>query len=433
MIDQLNLNLKNFGQIATADIDIGKVNIVGGLNSTGKSTCSKILYSLLRSNSKSRKRLSETRLVNEVFKLGVELFNFSRMALDEDEDDEVIRDRFDEIINDMKTDMSDNVKPEDFGVIDYFEKLKKIYRDMKIKEDYKKILDNSLEKVQKLVDVYNEDGNELFKSIMNPLIKREFGKNIQELNDVRLTGKFNDQSFDYKLNISSSEFDITNCFIVDEVFYFDSFSVFDLVSRGGLQNTEHVNHIFQSLDEDSSSDWGDEIINDNLIEIEQEIMEITGGRFVKDDKNVMYISSGKEFLMKNTSSGIKHLGVIQMLLNNRKLVENSFLIIDEPEVNLHPELQINFAKIITLLVNELNVTVYINTHSPLFIEAIRTYSETYNLLKDTNFYLSDESEVVDGKFDIIPISIDDLDIIYTVLGEPYAKLNKISIENELKL
>ena len=433
MINQLNIKLKNFGHIASADIDIGKINIVGGLNSTGKSTCSKILYSLLRSNSKSRKRLSETTLVNEVFKLGVELFNFSRMALDDDEEYEVIKDDFDEVINDMKSDMDNNVKPEEFNVIDYFEKLKKIYSEISIKEDYKKILDNSLNKVQKLVDIYNEDGNDLFKSIMNQIIKREFGKDIQELNDVKIQGEFNNQSFDYNINISNSEYDLTSCFIVDEVFYVDSFSSFDLVSRGGLQNTEHVNHLFHSLDDDSSSEWGDEIINDNLIGIEEEVMEITGGRFVKDDKNIIYISSGKEFLMKNTSSGIKQLGIIQMLLNNRKLIENSFLIMDEPEVNLHPDWQVKFAKIITLLAKELNITVYVNTHSPLFIEAIKTYSETYDLLNDTNFYLTDESEYIEGKFDVIPISVDDLSIIYSTLGEPYEKLSEISLDNEFRL
>ena len=41
--------------------------------------------------------------------------------------------------------------------------------------------------------------------------------------------------------------------------------------------------------------------------------------------------------MGNTASGIKQIGVVQLLLSNRKLQENSVLIIDEPEVNLHPE------------------------------------------------------------------------------------------------
>lgn len=305
MLDQLNIKLNNFGPISSADIDIGKINVVGGLNSTGKSTCSKILYSLLRSNSKSRKRLSEATLVPEILQVGFLLINFSNTALEYDEDRDKVRDEIKEIMDEMTDKIENNVSPDEFGVIDYFDKLNNIYHQLKIKDDYKNIMDNSFSNVQKLVDIYNEDGNELFESLMNQLIKREFGKNLNELKNVNLTGKFNDFSFDYSLNIGDSKFNTEGWFLVEDVFYFDSFSVFDIVSRGGSQNTEHIAHVFQSLDDDESSEWGDEIINDNLIEIENKIMDITGGRFVKDDKNIIFIASEKEFLMKNTSSGIK--------------------------------------------------------------------------------------------------------------------------------
>ena len=427
MLDQLNIKLNNFGPISSADIDISKINIVGGLNSTGKSTCSKILYSLLRSNSQSRKRLSETTLVPEILQVGFLLINFSNTALEDDEDSEKVRDEIKEIMDEMTDKIENNVSPEEFGVIDYFDKLNNIYQQLKIKEDYKNIIDNSFSNVQKLVDIYNEDGNALFESLMNQLVKREFGKNLNELKDVNFTGKFNDASFDYSLNIADSKFNTEGWFIVEDVFYFDSFSTFDIVSRGGLQNTEHIAHLFQSLDDDESSEWGDEIINDNLIEIENKIMDITGGRFLKDDKNIIFIASEKEFLMKNTSSGIKQLGIIQMLLNNRKLSENSFLIMDEPEVNLHPEWQVKFAEIIILLAKELNITIYINTHSPLFIEAMRTYAKKYGILDDTAFYLTIESDIK-NKFTFEKISSDELHIIYNTLGKPYELLSKISIE-----
>lgn len=410
MLDQLNIKLNNFGPISSADIDIGKINVVGGLNSTGKSTCSKILYSLLRSNSKSRKRLSEATLVPEILQVGFLLINFSNTALEYDEDRDKVRDEIKEIMDEMTDKIENNVSPDEFGVIDYFDKLNNIYHQLKIKDDYKNIMDNSFSNVQKLVDIYNEDGNELFESLMNQLIKREFGKNLNELKNVNLTGKFNDFSFDYSLNIGDSKFNTEGWFLVEDVFYFDSFSVFDIVSRGGSQNTEHIAHVFQSLDDDESSEWGDEIINDNLIEIENKIMDITGGRFVKDDKNIIFIASEKEFLMKNTSSGIKQLGIIQMLLNNHKLSENSFLIMDEPEVNLHPEWQVKFAEIIILLAKELNITIYINTHSPLFIEAMKTYAKKYGILDDTNFYLTYESDIK-NKFTFEKISSDELNII----------------------
>ena len=253
MLNQLNIKINNFGSIANADIDIGKINIVGGFNSTGKSTCSKILYSLLRANSKTRKRLSDTSLVNEILKLAIEFHNFCRSALDEDQDDEEIRDQITDIIDEMTSKMRDNVKPEDFEGLKYFERLNEIYEGVKIKVDYQKIVDNSFSKIQELVDIYNEDGDELFKSLFKQLVRGEFGKNVKELQDVSLSGKYNNQSFDYKINISNSDFDISGWFIVEDVFYFDSLSPFDFVSRGGLQHTNHIRYLLQSLDDDESS------------------------------------------------------------------------------------------------------------------------------------------------------------------------------------
>lgn len=432
MLSQLNIKLNNFGSIDNVDIDIGKINIVAGFNSTGKSTSSKILYSLLRANSKTRKRLSDTTLVNETLKLGIEFHNFCRSALDDDQDDEEIMDQISDIIDEMTSKMRDNVKPEDFECLDYFERLKEIYDGVKIKDDYQKIVDNSFSKLQELVDIYNEDGDELFKSLFNQLVKSEFGKDLKEFHEVNLTGKYNNQSFDYKIDVSSSDYDINGWFIVEDVFYFDSLSPFDIISRGGSHHTNHIRYILQSLDDDESAEWGDEILNDNLIELENMIADITGGRFVKDDKNIIYIASDKEFLMKNTSSGIKQLGIIQMLLNNRKLSKNSFLIMDEPEVNLHPEWQVKFAKIITLLAKELDITIYINTHSPLFIEAMKTYAKKYEMLDDTNFYLTYKSKI-ENKFEFEKISSEDLNIIYNTLGKPYELLSRISIETDFGL
>lgn len=430
MLNQVNIKLNNFGPIANADMDIGKINIIGGHNSTGKSTCSKILYSILRANSKSRKFISETSLVPEVLQLTIFLANFTNSALEDDEDVDKVRNDIKEILDEMKDKLDDNVHPDKFGILEYYNKINNIYRNLKIKEDYKSIIDTSFSNVQKLVDIYNEDGDELFKSLMNQLTKNEFGKNTKELQNVHLSGKFNDKSFDYKINICNSNFDIDGWFIVDEVFYFDSFSVFDLVSRGGSDHTEHITHIKVSLDDDESSDWGDEILNNKLIEIENNIMDITGGRFVKDDKNVIFISDEKEFLMKNTSSGIKQLGIIQMLLNNRKLTENSFLIIDEPEVNLHPEWQFKLAEILVILAKDLNINIYINTHSPMFIESMEVFTRYYNLEDETNFYLT---EIVDGsKFNVVKYDYDNLYEIYDDLAKPFDAMEVYRLKAEYR-
>ena len=136
--------------------------------------------------------------------------------------------------------------------------------------------------------------------------------------------------------------------------------------------------------------------------------------------------------MKNTASGVKQVGIIQLLLNNRKLKENSFLVIDEPEVNLHPAWQVKFAGVLALLVNNLNVSLYINSHSPVFIEAIDAFSELYDLQDFTKYYLSEKSTEKVGFNNIVGVDSEELYKIYENLGNPYDEIDQIRIKKQLE-
>lgn len=122
------------------------------------------------------------------------------------------------------------------------------------------------------------------------------------------------------------------------------------------------------------------------------------------------------------------MGILQILLENRKLNENSFLIMDEPEVHPHPEWQLKLAKILVLLSKELNVNLFINSHSPQFIEAMEVYSGKYGFSEETKFYLSQE-ESESGKYNVNEIERKNLTTLYNNLGTPYDKIDEIRIEN----
>ena len=51
MNDNFNLEINDFGIINEANIEINKINVVGGVNASGKSTASKLLYCFLKANS----------------------------------------------------------------------------------------------------------------------------------------------------------------------------------------------------------------------------------------------------------------------------------------------------------------------------------------------------------------------------------------------
>ena len=58
MNDNFILTVNNFGPIDSASLDLAKINVVGGKNSTGKSTASKLLYCFLKANASDRQEIA---------------------------------------------------------------------------------------------------------------------------------------------------------------------------------------------------------------------------------------------------------------------------------------------------------------------------------------------------------------------------------------
>lgn len=211
-----------------------------------------------------------------------------------------------------------------------------------------------------------------------------------------------DESLDYLMD-SEGLFNLKNCDItfefdlnIPEVFYIDNISILDLKDLDILR-VDHIIHIKEALE------------NENHSSKPIKIKEI-----LKNDCTDL------------SAAGIKQIGIIEILLENNSLKENSFLIIDEPESNLHPEWQIKFAKILTILVKELNIHIYLNSHSPIFIEAMSLYSQYYDLLDETNFYLTQKQD--NNKYDFKRINPKDMGEVYENLTKPYDELDKLKAE-----
>lgn len=84
-------------------------------------------------------------------------------------------------------------------------------------------------------------------------------------------------------------------------------------------------------------------------------------------KELLYVPDGNSVLdMAVTSSMVKELAPLVLYL--RYLAEpNALLVIDEPEMNLHPEAQARMMEFLAMLVNA-GLHVLITTHSPYFVD-----------------------------------------------------------------
>lgn len=427
MSDTMKLSLKDFGPIDTAEIDIGKITVIGGENATGKSTTSKILYCFLRANSKKRQEITYEYIVNlikdEIRDIQRYLRNQENSKID---------------FKDLRKKLTQNSK--DFNsILEIYDEIKERIGSENFSDESIDEIDERLFAIDDLIEIVEDNGNPLYVSIMKKLLKAEFS--TADFNGVfRINGIYKNKPFDFNIDFENNDlssddvFKSEGWFTLNDIYYIDSFSILDLDQNLGLNDSEHAGFLTNNLkkEADESDDLFDDKVNENIIALENEINEIINGEFIYENGELVYSPiNGEKCRMKNTASGIKQVGIIQLLLNNRKLKENSFLVIDEPEVNLHPAWQVKFAGILALLVKNLNVSLYINSHSPVFIEAIDAFAYYYDLTEDTKYYLSEKSKENEGFNNIFEVNSEELYKIYDNLGNPYDDIDQIRIKKQL--
>ena len=368
MSENIQLEIKNIGPIHEANINLGKLNIIGGANSTGKSTSSRLLYCFLFSASKEGKNY------------------------------------YDGMVGAEKSQMGDSSSSQINQNEKYMEVMLEIFQS---EFDYS--------------PVDNEYG------IGTASFKGEADENNND--------------FDWTLYVGHDESGtelrqkLDDPLFLGNVVYMDSISPLEVMRlEDNMKMPHHFKALFDKFRYKSERDV-DEDLNSKF---SSKITDLIHGRFEYMEDDLDYNGEGFKFerdnvsfSMKTSSSGLKQIGSIQMLINNNQLARNDFLIIDEPEVNLHPEWQVRLAELLVILVHDLNVTVYVNSHSPHFIEAIEVLSVKYGLRDETRFYMTSFVEEF-NKYDFVELDYSNLRELYRNLGNPYNEINKIRLENDLK-
>nr|WP_281171808.1 AAA family ATPase [Brachyspira alvinipulli] len=164
--------------------------------------------------------------------------------------------------------------------------------------------------------------------------------------------------------------------------------------------------------------------------LSDEIQKNISGFIEYDDvKNILLFQKNNNYIeLSNTAVGIKSFAIIDLLLKSGIFDDKHILILDEPEVHLHPKWQIEYAKLMVKMAEELDIQILINSHSPYFIEAIQKYSEKSEKIADkTNFYLSEKQD--DG-YAVIKNVNDNIESIYKTLADAYRKLDEDTLWNE---
>ena len=125
--------------------------------------------------------------------------------------------------------------------------------------------------------------------------------------------------------------------------------------------------------------------------------------------------------LSNLSTGMKSFVILKMLLEKGSLSEKDVVILDEPEIHLHPQWQIAYAELLVLLQKQFDLSMIITTHSPYFLDAIDVFSAKYNIADRTKYYLAENT----GNTSVLQDVTNNIDAIYKKLSDPMQMLENL--------
>ena len=416
----MEIVVKNIGKVKEADIKINGITVIAGENDTGKSTISKALFTVFNSfyniNDKvkqQRKRSIENIInkhtVNEI-DFGENFFNtFFKNS-------NSINLIANTIIENFATYIKDNNKLKN-EILNYFKNF-----DLKLKN-------STIEDIsQKIGVILNISNKEIESSILTDNLSNEFNGQINNIFinekgiiEIKLKNKqlkfiiSNDKVEDIK---KTSETIITS----EAVYLDDPFIIDKNFDNEKISNHKIflVNKLF--YDDESTNNNVEKIaISKKLENIYNRLNIVCPGNMVESNKNTndfSYRFNNKELDIKNLSAGLKTFVILKTLLEKGILEENGVIILDEPEIHLHPAWQVIFAELIVLIQKEFNMHILLNTHSPYFLNAIEIYAEKHNIKEKCNFY----SAYLSGQFSEFKDVTDNIEEIYYKLARPFQDL-----------
>lgn len=386
----MRLTIRNVAKIKEASFELDGITVVAGENGSGKSTAAKALPSLVSANSRMnedieyQKKRSISRWLEDYYWAAEKQKNGRVFPSSKTGREEIFLQTAGRILDSAGNPLSENSLS---GIIsDVFSVSR---NDVHLSREQLSAFNHILEMPEEELESY--------------VVLRSFRERFGE----QVNSSYNDNEASVSVacdNGRKSEV----VFAANEV---RSFEPFDNVSR-------KMNAVFLEAParfDSASPDMGkrinptlmellmkdvpsDEIFEDyrkaveSLKQIDSFIDDVIHGSFIRDaeSRELTFRDDqmpSSSFRMCNVASGVKVFAVLRRLVQNRSLNENDILVIDEPETGLHPEWQIKLARLLILMVQKMNIRVFLTTHSLYFLRAVEVLSSEMALGDRTCYYL----------------------------------------------
>ncbi|MDO5541704.1 MAG: AAA family ATPase [Acinetobacter sp.] len=464
---KFSVEVKNFGKIKDARVNLAPFTVISGTNSSGKSFLSRALYTFFSTINKDYVTLEARKLFSSIFSLLRFGFhttkNPSARIVEVYEELESVLFQLDNTIN-ATLDGANFLEQHanNLNIAGKLELVEDLVQTLQLEIDNKKKYQEFYERVTLSLRQIKS----LKEAIKNPVrilvrkLDEEFKNNLKEnfqvlsLADLKSNNsnqekiefnidglgeiKIEKEAIDFNLSTNAiSEFqELRNVVFVESPIYWKlrkplmeiqkrsrSNSIFAFYK----QNSEltgvpkYFYDLMDLLNLDIKSDnEGDEFLNKVLNKINN---TLSGELDISDNGEIYFKDKNcsKNINLNLTATGVANLGIIGLLLKKNVIGKGSYVFIDEPEVNLHPAWQ----QIMIETLYELSrngISVVIATHSIDMIKYIENimdkldYNEVnehfaINRLSNDGISISDE---LDPRESLLSIKDD--------LGKPFYDL-----------
>jgi len=426
----MRLKISGIGKIGNSEIEMNGITVIAGENDTGKSTFGKVLYCMFNAFCDA-----ETQIRNQqIYHLRNVINSTQRSILPIDnyfDDSAIIK-----IIEEAKKNVGDfpegNVRKTIIATLSKYPNIKT--------EEYDAWVDSIENGLKQCLAVSDTD---MHKAIIGHFFKMEFERKINHVNrpnsagNISLTiqGKNIDVSiqnnvccnFDKGIDINHKAIYIDTPFIMDDLEEIRAMASFSIFLYNPPSNHRKYLRYFIVQKYSNNTIIEETITNKKILNLLHTLNSITKGELLDVADDLMFKDNNlKEPIpLPSVSAGIKTFLIIKRLLELGVIKERDILIFDEPEIHLHPSLQLKFAEVLVLLQKEFNVTILLTTHSPYFLNAVEAYSKKHSITERAKYYLAESNGDTSDVRDVTGST----DAIYKQLAEPFRKLDDIEDED----
>ena len=327
----------------------------------------------------------------------------------------------------------------DKGLFDIIENIVKSWWKTREEEENVELV-RAIDKVYKNTnELLNLPENTIILEIVSRYFKKVFHSQMESVTvdeaaetRVSLDIKGKQEQLFFKNNCCKEIVD--NVKIIHKAIYIDNPFVIDELSRNQHSILNPMNELLIDLITSKSQEGIlDGVVEtvrakEKLNDIYETLQSVIDGEVLISPSDGEYYLKNSDFsepiAFQNLSTGMKSFVILKMLLEQGCIKEKDVIILDEPEIHLHPQWQIAYAELIVLLQKHFDLSVVVTTHSPYFVDAINLFSCKYGTDSRVNYYLS--SNV--GNTVTMENVTEKIDLIYKKMASPVQMLDTLRYE-----